>query len=66
MCYILNESNKLLCEKCDFYPAVGEFDLGQGVKFYCRSCVEWIQFELADTEIDESLVFCEKEWNEQK
>ena len=52
--------------------AVGEFDLGDGkdVKFYCRKCVE--EFSCMEEndpetyEIDESLVFCSREWDNQK
>ena len=52
--------------------AVGEFDLadGKGVKFYCRKCVEeYSNMEIDDSdtyEIDESLVFCSREWDNQK
>ena len=52
--------------------AVGEFDIGdgKGVKFYCRKCVEefsLMEIDDPDTyEIDESLVFCSREWDNQK
>ncbi len=48
-------------------PCVAECDLanGRGVQLYCRSCIENEDFEYStdeDYEIDESLVFCEREW----
>jgi len=46
--------------------AVGEFDVGDGVKFYCRKCFE--ELTVLDEEcweVDESLVFCNSEWERQ-
>ena len=69
-----NLDNRIKCfyfgSKC-MNNAVGEFDLGdgKGVKFYCRKCCEELELYIdePDTfELDESLVFCQREWDEQK
>ena len=48
--------------------AVGEADLGNGsgVKFYCRKCMTYDDmFDIEDIESDDSLVFCNTEWEKQ-
>ncbi len=49
--------------------AVGEADMGdgRGVKFYCRKCMIYNSMcEIEDVDIDESLVFCQREWDAQE
>lgn len=45
--------------------AVGEADMGsgKGVNFYCRKCMTYDgMFDIEDIDVDESLVFCQREW----
>lgn len=66
-----NELNgKLPCYNCGVHclnSAVAECDLGdgKGVKFYCRGCIEWFTDDDDPEcyEVDESLVFCQREWD---
>lgn len=49
--------------------AVGEADMGdgRGVKFYCRKCVLGDRLcEIEDMDADDTLIFCQREWDEQK
>ena len=65
--------NKLTCFNFGVHcmnNACAEMDLGdgKGVKFYCRKCIENADLEYDDPdtyEYDESLVFCQREWDEQ-
>lgn len=47
--------------------AVGECDLGDGkcIQWYCRKCIESIEVDLEDWEHDDSLIFCQSEWDKQ-
>lgn len=49
--------------------AVGEADMGdgRGIQFYCRKCMtDDDMIAAGDMEIDESLIFCSREWELQK
>ncbi len=66
------EANHILCFNhgvdC-MNNAVGEADMGdgKGVKFYCRKCMTYDDmFDIEDIDVDESLVFCQREWEIQK
>ena len=63
------QKGKLPCENYGHHclnATVAECDLGngKGIKLYCRSCIErYAEYDSAgDYEIDDSLVFCEREW----
>ncbi len=49
-------------------PCVGQCDLGdgKGIHWYCRDCIENIEVDMEDFEQDDSLIFCQTEWNRQK
>jgi len=48
-------------------PCVAQCDLGDGkdIQWYCRSCIENIDVDMEDWERDDSLIFCDTEWNRQ-
>ena len=57
-------SGKMMCEDCEMYPACVETD-GNVHKWLCRRCVE-ATTDIEDCEPDDSLIFCETEWNAQE
>lgn len=67
-----DQSERILCHNYGvdcLNNAVGEADMGTGlgVKFYCRSCMTYDgMIEPEDMDVDESLVFCSREWELQK
>lgn len=61
-------NGKMPCYNCGIHclnPCVAECDLGygNGTQWYCRSCIEAIDVD--DMEVNDSLIFCETEWNNQ-
>lgn len=48
--------------------AVAECDLGEGkgIQLYCRHCIEdFMDWDSENVEIDETLIFCNREWEAQ-
>lgn len=65
------QSGRILCynhgRDC-MNNAVGEADMadGKGIQWYCRNCMtNNDMIDVADMIIDESLIFCETEWEAQ-
>ena len=58
---------KLPCQNYGHHclnATVAECDLGngKGVKLYYRSCIEEYHGDMDEYEVDDLLVFCEREW----
>ena len=63
----MNKNEKLPCFNYGVHcsnTVVAECDLGdgKGIQLYCRSCIEDIDVDEEDWERDDSLVFCNREW----
>ncbi len=66
----MTEKERMMCYNAENHcmnPCVAECDLGdgKGVQWYCRECIENIDVDMEDWERDDSLIFCQTEWEKQ-
>ena len=58
-------SGKMPCEECGVNPACVEIDNGYRDRWLCRRCVMALTDD-AEMEEDDTLGFCEREWDAQE
>ena len=62
--FLKNSEGKILCDRCHSLPAVGEANNPK--EWLCKRCMEESYWESDEPQADDTLIFCETEWNNQE